>query len=252
MKKYLNRLLAVMLVAVLVCACIPVVTASAAEAEFDVVVTPDKNRVTYGDTVTFTVAIENITASGGLLSVDVPFRFDPNVFEFVGETAVFPTVWQNPQDFSYKTDKNGLLWLRVLEDGDEFSSTAGCTENRAICFSVTLKVKDGAKLAGTTVTTNGDGAFEAACGTCADGQCTVALGAGKSGTVTIVEFIMGDVNGDGVADNTDAAVILRYDAGAIDLTDGQLKAGDVNGDGEVDNLDAAKILQYDAGIIDSL
>ncbi len=69
---------------------------------------------------------------------------------------------------------------------------------------------------------------------------------------SIIVVSPADVNGDGVADNTDAAVILRYDAGAIDLTDVQLKAGDVNGDGEVDNLDAAKILQYDAGIIDSL
>lgn len=63
---------------------------------------------------------------------------------------------------------------------------------------------------------------------------------------------LGDVNGDGVVDNLDAAFILKYDAATIDLTDDQLAVGDVNKDGEVDNLDAAFILKYDAGIIESL
>lgn len=65
-------------------------------------------------------------------------------------------------------------------------------------------------------------------------------------------ILLGDVNGDGVVDNLDAAFILKYDAATIDLTDDQLVTGDVNKDGEVDNLDAAFILKYDAGIIESL
>lgn len=251
--KNFRKLLFLIMAAVLVCTCVPAVSASATETEFDVAVTANMSKATYGDTVTFTVAVENITASGGLLSVDVPFRFDSNVFEFVSKTVVYPSVWQNPQDFSYTTDKNGLLWLRALEDADNFTSTAGCTESRAICFKVTLRVKTGAALGETAVTTNGDGVFEVACGTCADGQCTVAFGLGESRTITISDKAsgIGDVNGDGNVDNTDAAIILRYDAGIIDLTGSQLKAGDVNGSGTVDNVDAARILQYDAGIIDS-
>ncbi len=248
MKKF-TRFFAVMLAFVLVCVAVP---ASAVETEFDVAVSANMNKANYGDTVTFTVAVENITASGGLLSVDVPFRFDPNVFEFVSVSAVYPSVWQNPQNFSYTTDKNGLLWLRSLDDSDMFSSVAGCTENRAICFKVVLKVKTGAAIGVTTVTTNGDGAFEVACGTCADGQCTTAFGKGASGTVTITneQNMLGDVNGDGNVDNTDAAIVLRYDAGLVELSENQSKAGDVNGDGSTDNLDAARILQYDAGLIE--
>ncbi len=62
--------------------------------------------------------------------------------------------------------------------------------------------------------------------------------------------LKGDANDDGVVDNLDAAMILKYDAGVINSVNES--AADVNGDGAVDNLDAAMILKYDAGIIDSL
>ena len=61
----------------------------------------------------------------------------------------------------------------------------------------------------------------------------------------------GDVNGDGIADNLDAAYVLRYDAFMTDFTDEQLKNGDVNSDGTVNSVDAAQILKYDAGLIGS-
>ncbi|MBQ3081551.1 MAG: hypothetical protein IJC49_03780 [Clostridia bacterium] len=56
----------------------------------------------------------------------------------------------------------------------------------------------------------------------------------------------GDVNNDGVIDNLDAVMILKYDAGLInDISD----IADANGDGYIDNLDATLILKYDAGLI---
>jgi len=60
---------------------------------------------------------------------------------------------------------------------------------------------------------------------------------------------IGDVNADGKCNNLDAAMVLKYDAGIIDLNDTQSSAADVNGNGSVNNLDAAMILKYDAGII---
>ena len=75
-------------------------------------------------------------------------------------------------------------------------------------------------------------------------------------SVTVQEKIKlyekGDVNADGKVNNLDATVILKYDAGIIDLDSDQKTAADVNGDGKVNNLDAAMILKYDAGIIDRL
>jgi len=75
---------------------------------------------------------------------------------------------------------------------------------------------------------------------------------GNTCTICGFTYTEGDVNGDGYVDNTDASLILKYDAGIIDLTDKQLEFADVNGDGYVDNTDASLILKFDAGIIESL
>ncbi len=65
------------------------------------------------------------------------------------------------------------------------------------------------------------------------------------------EGILGDVNNDGEANNLDAAIVLRYDAGILEeLSDTQRLLGDVDRDGEITNIDASLILKYDAGIIE--
>ena len=54
-------------------------------------------------------------------------------------------------------------------------------------------------------------------------------------------IVLGDVNGDGKADNQDAALVYAYYNGKQELSAQQLAAADVNGDGKVDNQDAALI-----------
>ncbi len=56
----------------------------------------------------------------------------------------------------------------------------------------------------------------------------------------------GDVTGDGKTDNLDAARILMYDAGIIELTEEQKRIADINCDGEADNLDVKQILKIDS------
>lgn len=61
--------------------------------------------------------------------------------------------------------------------------------------------------------------------------------------------LLGDIDGDDVADSTDASLILKYDAGLIaEISD----SGDVNNDDLIDSTDAGLILKYDAGLIDKL
>ena len=81
-------------------------------------------------------------------------------------------------------------------------------------------------------------------------NATVNAGSAKFRIMVRSDVItMGDVNADGETDNLDALMILKYDAGIIDLNDTQAAAADVNGDESPDNLDALMILKYDAGII---
>lgn len=62
------------------------------------------------------------------------------------------------------------------------------------------------------------------------------------------ELISGDVNGDGEANSLDAALVLKHDAGLVELTEEQKAAADANGDGIVNSLDAALILKHDAEV----
>ena len=60
---------------------------------------------------------------------------------------------------------------------------------------------------------------------------------------------MGDVNGDGAVNTTDAKLIMQYDLGIIDADGLNLSVADVNGDGAVNTTDAKLIMQKDLGII---
>ena len=62
-------------------------------------------------------------------------------------------------------------------------------------------------------------------------------------------IVLGDVNGDGKADNLDAALVYAYYNGKQELSARQQTAADVNGDGKVDNQDAALIYAYYNGKI---
>ncbi len=69
--------------------------------------------------------------------------------------------------------------------------------------------------------------------------------------LNIPAAMLGDVNGDGLVDTTDAKLIMQYDLGLIDASALNLSVADVNGDGLVDTTDAKLIMQLDLGLIDA-
>lgn len=82
---------------------------------------------------------------------------------------------------------------------------------------------------------------------------TVTYG-GVSATYTVqVEggvVILGDVDGSGAADSTDARLTLQYAVGKITADALDLSVADVNGSGAADSTDARLILQYAVGKIE--
>ena len=66
-----------------------------------------------------------------------------------------------------------------------------------------------------------------------------------------LDVLLGDVNGDGEIDTTDAYFIVMYYNEMLDLASEQLLAADVNGDGEVDTTDAYYIVMFYNEMIDS-
>lgn len=62
---------------------------------------------------------------------------------------------------------------------------------------------------------------------------------------------LGDVNGDGLVNSVDAALLLQLEAGLIDSVR-YMNNADVNEDGDINSVDAQLILQFEADLIDSL
>jgi hypothetical protein len=60
---------------------------------------------------------------------------------------------------------------------------------------------------------------------------------------------LGDIDGDGTVNSTDALRVAQHVAGLITLDDAALLSADVSGDGEVTAADASLILQYFVEII---
>jgi hypothetical protein len=72
-------------------------------------------------------------------------------------------------------------------------------------------------------------------------------------TVKLFEdCLWGDADHDGVVNNKDATLVLRYYAGLAEAEDLCLKRCDVNQDGVINNKDATLILRYYAGQIEKL
>jgi hypothetical protein len=60
--------------------------------------------------------------------------------------------------------------------------------------------------------------------------------------------LLGDVNGSGGVDSSDALIILSADVGINVTSFCPMNCGDVNGDGSVNSSDALIILSYDVGL----
>ncbi len=71
-------------------------------------------------------------------------------------------------------------------------------------------------------------------------------------TVTVADCAgsgtLGDVDGDGLANSTDALIILSADVAVATPQFCPMNCGDVNGDGGVNSTDALMVLSYDAGM----
>lgn len=76
-----------------------------------------------------------------------------------------------------------------------------------------------------------------------DGKCTVC---GET------EYLLGDLNGDGLVTSADAVLLSRSLTDLVKLTAEQQKAADINGDGVITSADAVILVRFLAELIPSL
>lgn len=66
------------------------------------------------------------------------------------------------------------------------------------------------------------------------------------------EYLLGDLNGDGLVTSADAVLLTRSLTDLAELTAEQQKAADINGDGVITSADAVILVRFLAELIPSL
>lgn len=199
-----------------------------AENELALKLTVVDNEVCAGDTVKVDVSFAN---NPGVTGSVIDIEYDDDVLSLV---KVEQGALLSGAFFAEKSDVVGTVCV-------DFAAISALTGDAPIC-TLTFEVKEGADLGDSAITASSDDTTDGAVN---PGQLTVADG---SLTLTVVDFLWGDVNDDGVADGIDAVLIMQYAAGTLAYEDlPKPKAGDTNNDTIIDGVDAVLIMQYAAG-----
>ena len=172
---------------------------------------------------TFTVAVSTKN-NIGIVSLKLKVGYDAEVLELVNieeadfADASFGAITKNPIT---------ILWEDVLSDNNITNGTVAL---------LTFKVKDTA-VAGTTeitITYDPEDVYNY-------GLQNVEF-AVENGTISVIEYISGDVNADGEINNKDLGILRRY------LNEWEVEidelASDVNRDGKVNNKDLGLLRRY--------
>jgi uncharacterized repeat protein (TIGR02543 family) len=155
---------------------------------------------------------------------------------------------ENPTTFTMNADKSVTavftqdictLTVNVIGDGSVTLDPAGGSYTYGTLVQLTADADTGWIFSGWSDDLSGSTNPETIT---MDGNKTVTA------TFTAETDIIGDVNGDGIVNSTDALIVLSCDVGIDTSAYCPMNRGDVNGDGLVNSTDALIILSYDVGI----
>ncbi len=184
----------------------------------------DSAKAKAGDSFTVDISTKN---NCGIVSFVVDIEYDAALLELVSvETKDFANIVTSPE---------GRIPL-ILNWAD--ATNPNNTTNGVIA-TLTFRVKDDAPVTSTniTLTYDPDDVFDY-------DETNVPFGI-ENGTVEIIEYLPGDINGDGNVNNKDLSALQRYFAGwPVEVI---LPACDTNGDGKMNNKDLSNLQRYLAG-----
>ena len=223
-QKWLHRLIAVTLSVAMMIGLFPAVVLA---SEGNVTITVGDVCAIPGATVAVNVTIENNVGLGSLLmTLSYPDALTLTEVERGSSLPALdftaPEVFESPDSF---------LW----------DSVDAADDSNGVILVVYFTVSDDAAI-GDTFT------VDAICryGDAADGDMQSVAVSTVSGSVEIIEFLPGDVNGDGRVNGVDVSLIRRHIVGGYDVKMNQ-QAADVNGDGRINGTDVTWIRRYITG-----
>ena len=207
-----------------------------------------------GDTVNVDVTLSPAEgeAAADLGGMQLALSYDAALFEYAGVSAenIDFIAAQASDEPSNLDNINSFLVAHDAGNGTvQFVYvTAALAPNAGeTLFTVNFKVKESAELgAQGSFSIQSEGAYSTAA------QLVAGTGMAKTLTITVQESagLLGDVNGDGKINSTDAVWVLQHAVGLRTLTDAQKSLADVNKDGNINSTDAVWILQRSVGLRD--
>ncbi len=221
------------------CICMLFGKVYAAESQWKIEHTLDKESCTQGDTLQLSVSLKGesksktteITTLSGIL------EYDTSLFS-VGKEDILPSGKETVKEctFDAAAGKFTIVYNSKIsaKDADEL-------------LQIRLHVAEDSSVGKTTVcVTNMEWSG-------ADGKEKQEMEHRVPAHITIQpskSTAPGDVNGDGKVDLVDAKLVMQYYNGADVLDEAQQKNADTNGDGLINLIDVKQIMQYYNGEID--
>ena len=189
-----------------------------------------------GMQVTIPVSIEN---NPGLALFDFVVRYDPNIMAPVGveQGAAIPNFFVS-SNLNFAPDG-----VRIM--GMDFSSSNFENDGNMVYIIFDIHVTADPGSYPVKVELISFNTFQGFLQIPIDPVTT------NNGSVTVLPFLLGDVDGDGFVTMDDAFMVLMYLSGLIDLTPRQRLAADVNQDGVIDMLDVQLIMAMAAAAAQS-
>lgn len=222
MKRILSMMLAILML-------VSVLPAEVLAVDSGTVISVGSVSAAPGATVSVDVAIENNT---GILGATLKFEFDEGLtlIDAVAGDAFSYLTMTKPGKF---TSPCQFIWDGLEYSADDLKDGVILT----LTFQIAEDAANGTEL-GVTVT--------APDGEIYDNDLNSVSVSTKSGVVTVVDYIPGDVNGDEKVNTADIILLRRYVVGGYDVTI-NTKAGNVNADGKVNSADIILLRRYVAG-----
>ena len=228
--KQLKRVLSLFLALVLLVSSAPVdVNATEMEDSTETIISVESKNVAYGEEVSIDVSIQN---NPGILGATLEFTFNESLslVNAVSGDAFSHLTMTKPGNYDSP--------CRFVWDGQE------CNEEDikdgtilTLTFAVAEDAEIGTPLAISVTAPNGD---------VCDNELNPIEVTTADGSVTVLNFEPGDVNGDGKVNVTDVISIRRYIVGGYDITLNE-NAANVNDDGKVSSADIILLRRYIAG-----
>ena len=175
------------------------------------------NEAKKGDKVSYTFTVSDLTNISALLSAEYTIKYDNKVLTYVDYAYTAPNDWS-----VFLTEGDGSL-------SAYFSDDMMLSPSAELVLTVNFTVKSDTEAASTTISVEGVAGTDDSTNY-VDGDGSTLAVAITAGTV---EPVRGDVNGNGVLDSNDLALIRSMIIGATD----EVEIADMNGNGKIDSND---------------